>query len=213
MHVMVKICGLMTATAIDSAIEAGADAIGFVFAESPRQVTVAQATALAGAIPPGIARVAVMRHPTAAQWAEVETLFRPDWLQTDAEDFAAIELQSAARCIPVYRDTANPDAGAPDKTCLEKNLANAGQIILFEAEQSGVGQRADWGRAAELAKKHRIILAGGLDSDNIGDAIRQVRPWGVDVSSGVEQRRGYKDPARIAAFVRAVREAESANGN
>lgn len=203
MHIMVKICGLTTVDTVKCAIEAGADAVGFVFAESPRQVTVARATALARAVPPGITRVAVMHHPTRVQWKEVVEEFRPDWLQTDAEDFVNIELTESIWRIPVYRDTADLDLEAIG---LEANGKE--KLTMFEAATSGVGERADWNKAAGLAKTSRIILAGGLDPDNVGAAIRQVRPWGVDVSSGVEHERGQKDSGRITAFVQAVREAE-----
>lgn len=203
MHIMVKICGLTTVDAVECAIEAGADAVGFVFASSPRQVTVAQANELARSVPPGITRVAVMHHPTAMRWGEVVEEFSPDWLQTDAEDFANIELTESTWRIPVYRDTASLDT----EEIAKEDLA------LFEAAVSGAGERADWNKAAGLAKTSRIILAGGLDPDNVGEAIDLVRPWGVDVSSGVEHSRGQKDPGRITAFVRAVREAERAYAN
>lgn len=198
MHIVVKICGLTTVDTVKCAVEAGADAIGFVFAESPRQVTVAQANDLSNAIPPGITRVAVMHHPTTMQWEEVVKVFRPDWLQTDAEDFANIELSESIWRIPVYRDIVDLDLAAIGKE----------KLALFEAATSGAGERADWNTAARLSMTSRIILAGGLDPDNVGEAIRHVQPWGVDVSSGVEHGRGQKDPGRITAFVQAVREAE-----
>ncbi len=198
MHIMVKICGLTTVDTVRCAIEAGADAVGFVFAASPRQVTVTQANDLARSVPPGITRVAVMHHPTAEQWAEVAAEFHPDWLQTDAEDFANIELAESTWRIPVYRDTAD----------LDPEVMGKEELALFEAATSGAGERPDWNKAAGLAKAGRIILAGGLDPANVGEAIRRVRPWGVDVSSGVEHSRGKKDPGRIAAFVQAVRAAE-----
>ena len=80
-------------------------------------------------------------------------------------------------------------------------------MVLFEAARSGQGERADWERAAALAARTHLILAGGLTPENVGEAIRRVRPFGVDVSSGVESAPGVKDPARIAAFVAAARAA------
>ena len=80
---------------------------------------------------------------------------------------------------------------------------------MFEAASSGAGQRPDWDTAAKLAAQTKLMLAGGLDPDNVVDAIQHVSPWGVDVSSGVESRRGVKDPDKIAAFVNAVRTLES----
>jgi phosphoribosylanthranilate isomerase len=195
--VFIKICGLSTAEAIKAAVGGGADAIGFVFAESPRQVTVARAVELARDIPSDVLRVAVMYHPTPEEWTEVARGFEPDWLQTDATDFVRLDLGAVHR-LPVYRDQPDLDAGT---------LARE-ECILFEAPFSGQGQQADWNRAREIAETTKMVLAGGLTPENVQGAISQARPWGVDVSSGVERRRGEKDPARIAAFIDAVRNME-----
>ncbi|MFW2404614.1 MAG: phosphoribosylanthranilate isomerase [Gammaproteobacteria bacterium] len=199
MTICVKICGLTTETDVAAAVEAGADAVGFVFAESPRRVTVERAVALTRNLPASIVRVAVMRHPTPADWQEVASGFSPDWLQTDVADFARIDCGAGVTRMPVYRDAPGVD----------RDQIAGEQQVLFEAANSGAGERADWDRAARLAKTTRLMLAGGLDPNNVAAAIRQVRPWGVDVSSGVEKRRGVKDPNRIAAFVNAVRELEN----
>lgn len=200
MSIYVKICGLSAPADVAAAVAAGADAIGFVFAKSPRQVSVATAVRLAREVPGAIARFAVMCHPTRAEWLEVATVFRPDWLQTDAEDIDGLEISAdVARVMPVYRDTPELDT---DRFARE-------ECALFEAAISGAGQHADWDRAADLAVSTRLMLAGGLDPDNVAAAIRRVRPWGVDVSSGVEKSRGVKDAEKIAAFVNAVRELEN----
>ena len=199
MGVFVKICGLTTASDVAAAVDAGADAIGFVFARSPRQVTVAAAVELALAVPASIARVAVMRHPTQAEWDTVAAGFGPDWLQTDAGDFDELHIDADVKHMPVYRD----------RPGLDIEVIGHEERVLFEAARSGVGERADWDKAALLAGSTRLMLAGGLDPDNVAVAIRQVRPWGVDVSSGVEKIRGVKDAHKIAAFVNAVRELES----
>ncbi|HHQ14467.1 MAG TPA: phosphoribosylanthranilate isomerase, partial [Chromatiales bacterium] len=109
----------------------------------------------------------------------------------------------AVRRISVYRD-------APG---LDEDTVAAQDRVLFEAADSGVGRSPDWSVARRLGQRTELILAGGLDPDNVADAIRQVRPWGVDVSSGVESQRGVKDLARIAAFVAAVRDTESNDGD
>jgi phosphoribosylanthranilate isomerase len=197
----IKICGLRTERAVAAAVAAGADAVGFVFAESPRQVTPARAMALCRDLSPIVMKVAVMRHPAPAEWQAVWDRFDPDWLQTDAGDFAALTLPEPVTPIPVYRDVAD----------LDEDAAAAPDLILFEAAASGRGERADWDRAARLAARTRLILAGGLTPENVGEAIRRVRPFGVDVSSGVESRPGVKDPARIEDFIAAVREAERVN--
>lgn len=194
MSIFVKICGLTSPDMAMAAVEAGADAVGFVFAESPRQVSVEQARDIADRLPAGIVKVAVMHHPTQAEWDAVATGLRPDWLQTDAGDFVDLDIGDGVAPMPVFRDSATLDAAA---------VAAAPQA-LFEAPVSGAGQRADWTRAAELARTTRLMLAGGLDPDNVTAAIERVAPWGVDVSSGVEARRGVKDRDKITAFIRAV---------
>jgi phosphoribosylanthranilate isomerase len=198
MSIWIKICGLTSIDAVEAAVRAGADAIGFVFAESPRKVSVRWARELARDIPSAIMRVAVMRHPTQKAWAEVALGFEPDWLQTDAEDFANLDIESGVQRLPVYRDI-------PD---LEIDVVATQQRALFEGPVSGQARQADWKRARSLAGVTELVLAGGLDEGNVGDAIRQVRPWGVDVSSGVERSRGEKDPEKIAAFIGAVRKVE-----
>ena len=200
MRVFIKICGLRTAKALEAAVVAGVDAVGFVFAESPRRVTPRQASDLCAGLSPVVVRVAVMRQPSPAEWQAVADGFAPDWLQTEAADFARLAVDDRFGRLPVYRDDALPGADAlPDGP------------VLFESAVSGAGRRADWTRAAELAGRCQLVLAGGLTPDNVGEAIAAVRPWGVDVSSGVESRRGVKDAGRIAAFVQAVREAELVN--
>jgi len=198
MSLLVKICGLTTAEAIAAAVAAGADALGFVFADSPRRVTPERAAELCQGLPARVIRVAVMRHPEQSEWQQVQAVFRPDWLQTDAADMATLQVTDGIEKMPVYRD--QPE--------LDEDAVAANPVVLFEALHSGSGQRADWDRAARLAARTRLILAGGLDPGNVAEAISQVCPWGVDVSSGVESSRGIKDPARIAAFVAAARQME-----
>ena len=198
-----KICGLSSPRAVSAAVNAGADAIGFVFAESPRQVTPKRARELSAVVSPVIIRVAVMRHPRSAEWQAVVDGFQPDWLQTDAGDFAGLKLADHIGRLPVYRDT--PVLGDGDVA--------ADGPVLFEAASSGEGVQANWQRAALLATSRQLILAGGLTPENVGEAIATVRPWGVDVSSGVESKRGVKDVGRIAAFMQAVREAEQAHAD
>ncbi|MCP4926690.1 MAG: phosphoribosylanthranilate isomerase [Gammaproteobacteria bacterium] len=195
MAVCIKICGLRSPETVAVALEAGADAIGFVFANSPRRVSVDLARRITRDLPAHVVKVAVMYHPTQTEWDEVAAGFRPDWLQTEAADFIRLTVDQSVVHMPVFRDAESLDA----------DTVAALPQILFEASVSGVGQRANWNRAAELALTTRLMLAGGLNPGNVAAAIRQVSPWGVDVSSGVEVRRGVKDQDKIAAFIAAAR--------
>ena len=193
MSVFVKVCGLTTESAVEAVAEAGADAAGFVFSPSPRQVDAQRAAALAERLPAAIVRVAVFRHPPPGEVARVLHAFPADWVQTDAADLAGQDL-AGAEPLAVLR------AGAPLPVVLPS-------LVLFEGPDSGAGEVTDWKAAASLARQTRVILAGGLHAGNVGAAIGQVRPWGVDVSSGVEAEKGIKDPAKVAAFVAAARRA------
>ena len=121
-------------------------------------------------------------------------VFAPDWLQTDAEDLPAIDLPERCTPLPVYRSAAVP-AAMPRR-------------MLYEGTVSGSGRTANWDEARTLAERTQLILAGGLDTGNVAEAIHRVRPWGVDVSSGVERARGEKDPGMIREFVARVRAIE-----
>mgnify|MGYP001825788819 FL=1 len=196
MSLMVKICGLRKADDVKAAVCAGADAVGFVFAESVRRVSPAEAHKLTQYLPKRVRRVAVMRHPTQSEWQDVLHTFAPDVLQTDIDDFDSLDVPDSVERWPVIREGyAGIDGKLP-------------AVFLYEGQRSGAGQTVDWPRAAEIAKRGRMILAGGLGIDNIATAIRTVHPHGVDVSSGVESRPGRKDPGLIQLFIKAARAVE-----
>ncbi len=197
MTVFVKICGIRDEEMAAAAVAAGADAIGFVFANSVRRVSPGEARAAASGIPDTVKRVAVMRHPSRNEWQSVLDEFEPDVLQTDAEDFDGIDVPDSVVCWPVLREsTVSNDTPLPD-------------VFVYEGADSGTGQTVDWSRAARIAGSGRMILAGGLAPANVGAAIAAVRPWGVDVSSGVESAPGMKDETLIREFIGAVRAAET----
>ena len=202
MALWVKICGLTTRDAVEAAVAAGADAVGFVFAPSKRQVTAALATQLAQGVPRRILRVAVMLHPTQSELDDVWSEFRPDVLQTDVGDLQTLRVPMGLRVMPVVRGGGGVG--------LKPDLQPKHSRLLFEGPVSGVGSTSDWSAAAQLARTTQLVLAGGLNATNIADAIAAVRPFGVDVSSGVEASPGIKDPARIHEFVQRARAA--ANG-
>jgi len=194
MSIFVKICGLRDDEHVNAAVQAGADAIGFVFARSVREIAPADAAAVSANVPSHIKRVAVMLHPANEEWQKVLQDFSPDVLQTDAEDFASLDVPESIEQWPVYREGgAAPDAHGP---------------YIFEGQKSGQGETVDWSRAATIAECGQMILAGGLGVHNVAAAIRTVRPFGVDVSSAVESAPGQKDSQLINEFVSAARAAE-----
>lgn len=190
-NLFIKICGITELATAHAAVEAGADAVGFVFASSPRKVDPGHAVHISGELPPATLRVAVFRRPTLDDIDAVLDVFTPDLVQADYE---SLEGFGAIDTLPVFREGAE---SAPD-----------GGRFLYEGPVSGSGRSVEMSTAAEVARLGDMVLAGGLRPDNVGHAIDQVRPYGVDVSSGVESSPGVKDPALIRSFVAAVRAAE-----
>jgi phosphoribosylanthranilate isomerase len=196
-RLFVKICGMTTPAAVDAALSCDVDAIGFVFAPSVRRVSAQQANELAAPARHRVACVAVARHPSRADVEQILRDFKPDILQTDLDDLddlEALQLPRTLSVLPVMRPGAPRACGLPGR-------------VLFEGPVSGSGQTTDWDLAAELAQRSQVILAGGLDPANVAGAVRHVRPFGVDVSSGVEERPGIKSSDKIEKFVAAARRA------
>jgi phosphoribosylanthranilate isomerase len=188
----IKICGLTTAAAVEAALEAHVDAIGFVFARSVRELMPENAAALAGPARGRVRCVAVTRHPSQAAVDEIMKVFAPDILQSDVEDFRTLRLPEALETLAVVRAGGAVPLPLPAR-------------ILFEGPASGRGAVSDWSAAGALARRTQLVLAGGLNARNVAAAIAQVQPFGVDVSSGVEELPGVKSPAAIVSFVEAVR--------
>jgi phosphoribosylanthranilate isomerase len=196
MSLLVKICGVTTQEGIDAAVESGADAIGFVFhAPSSRNLQPARAAALAALLPVQLLRVAVTLHPSQALVDSVLAAFEPDVWQSDAGDFEHLRLPSQLQCWPVWRSGGALPQERPGR-------------FLYEAPASGAGTLADWETAAALAREGELILGGGLDAHNVASAVALVRPFGVDVSTGVERAAGQKDAALIRQFIAAARAAD-----
>lgn len=189
---LVKICGMTDTRAVSAALAVGADAIGFVFAPSVRQVSPEQAAQLARAARGRALCVAVTQRPSAELLEAIFEVFRPDVLQTDSADLQRIQLPAGVTAWPVLRGGGE---AAPTAR------------ILFEGPRSGSGQVADWSSARTLATRCELILAGGLSPANVAQAIDAVHPFGVDVSSGVEEAPGRKSPDLIESFASRAREA------
>ena len=196
MTLWIKICGMTTPEAVEAAVATGVDAIGFVFAESVRQVTLARAASLAEPARGRIVCTAVTRHPTQQAIDEIIAIFQPDLLQTDAEDLLGLRLPQQLPLLPVFRRWNGDEQHLPSR-------------LLFEGLTSGSGMPADWVTAQQLARKSELILAGGLNATNVATAVAAVNPFGVDVSSGVEARPGIKSQTEISRFVSAARQENS----
>jgi len=198
----VKICGIRDRAGLACVLEAGADAVGCVLSPSPRRVALREAEELFAAIPPGILRILVLGRSTPLERARALACACADLVQAEGAALAA------RRFLPVERD--GPDL-AP-RLC---RRARHHALVLVEGAESGRGMRPDWARVADAAGAARaqvpgfgVVLSGGLTPDSVAGAIRQVRPYAVDVSSGVERAPGIKDAVRVQAFVLAVRGAE-----
>ena len=200
----VKICGLMEPEHVKAAVEAGADAIGFVFADSSRRVTVNEAKELARDIPDNVWKIGVFVD---ASRKEMERAFQE--VPLDFIQFHGHESPDFVELIGLPSIKALSVASAED---VEKVARYKVDYYLFDAPgtvyQGGSGVTFDWGhlRGAGISTE-QLILAGGLNDENVGEAIRQVNPFMVDVSSGVESNK-RKDAALIRAFVRAVKDEE-----
>jgi phosphoribosylanthranilate isomerase len=197
MKTLIKICGLSNQESVDVAVQSGADLIGFVFAKtSPRCISPEQASQLSQSIPEQVKTTAVMLHPSASEVQEVLDRFQPDYLQTDAKDFAYLNLPEGCRPLKVYRDLPQ----------FNLNEIDPNELSLFEGKNSGVGELVDTDRAADVAHHAPIILAGGLNPSNVASVLQAIQPQGVDVSSGVESKPGIKDVQKIRNFINIVRD-------
>ncbi len=205
----IKFCGI---TRLDDALlaaELGVDLVGFVLvAGSPRQLSLEAAAAIRRVLPPGLLSVALLQNPEAGVIAAVRAQLAPDLLQFHGNEPAKLVRSSGLpyiRAVPMGEpqcwadwEQAYPDAWA----------------LLADSHGSlgggGSGSPFRWSDLPSLDhRQRRLILAGGLRPETVGEAVRQVRPWGVDVSSGIEAAKGLKDALKMRAFVAAVRAADA----
>lgn len=196
----VKICGITSLEDALTAVEAGADALGFVFyQESPRHIFPEQAARIISQLPPFVQAVGLFVNEEAGVVNEVADLCRLDLVQLHGDEPADSCGQIRRRVLKAFR--------VRSLTCLDliRDYPVAGYLLdtFSPSFYGGTGLSFNWEIAAEAVKRHqRIILAGGLTPDNVAEAIRQVRPWAVDVSSGVEAAPGKKDADKVRRFIR-----------
>lgn len=207
MRVRVKICGFSEPEALDAAVQAGVDAVGFVLDPSPRQLSMEVAARLIARVPPDVDTVAVVGRPDLKELLEIHERLAPRWIQIMADAMPPVADRAGLRLIPAFEDGADLVARVRSYTEMS---GEAQPLLLVDGPRPGSGIQADWSRVAALASESRLVLAGGLRADNVAEAIAQVRPHGVDLSSGVERIRGVKDPDMIREFMAAVRATEVA---
>ena len=206
MNVKVKICGITNSHDADTAVEAGADALGFVFfAKSPRCIDRKIAQHIIANLPPFILSVGVFVNEEAKVVRDIMDQCGLTLAQLHGDESPAY-CESLNR--PILRAIRLRDRGSFLSMAEYKGRAGVRGFLIdafSESSYGGTGQTVDWNIAAEAAKAAPILLAGGLTPDNVQEAIHKVQPYGVDVSSGVEASPGKKDHEKVQAFIKAAK--------
>jgi phosphoribosylanthranilate isomerase len=200
----VKICGITNEDDALLAVAMGADAVGFVFAPSPRQVAAQQVYDITRRLPPEILTVGVFRdeHPTRV----IDTINRAGLkaAQLHGHETPGMVADVASQIRWVIKAVV---AGSPDARRADEFGTD---MILVDAPSPGSGLLFDWSLVNEIPEGPRLILAGGLTPDNVANAVDRARPWGVDVATGVERAPGRKDPLKVKSFIERARAAAPA---
>lgn len=200
----IKICGLTRSQDVQSAISRGADAIGFVFANSPRRISPETAARLALGVPAGVLRVGLFLDQERADIERVLETVPLDVLQFHGSE---TEAQCSVFALPWLKAVAMQDTGSIERA--ERDYPGAMGLLLDShraGQRGGSGRVFDWSLVRDAAKP--LWLAGGLDAVNVAGAITTIRPYAVDVSSGVESAPGIKDAGKMSKFIEAARVAD-----
>ena len=206
MRTRIKICGITRAQDGVAAAQAGADAIGLVFyPPSPRFLNVERAREIRDALPPFVQTVALLVNPDAAQVAQVIGRVQPALLQFHGEETPAFCAQFGLPYVKACRVAPGVDLL---KYLQAFSTASGWLLDAHVEEYGGVGASFDWSLVPTRLERP-LVLSGGLTRENVATAVRRVKPWAVDVSSGVESAKGIKDAAKIAAFIAEVRNADA----
>ncbi len=203
----VKICGITDEGGVEAASAAGADAVGFVFAPgSPRTIEPERAFSLASRLPPFVASVGLFVDPSLEDFCAIEERCPTDFTQFHGAESVDLVRQCGPRLIKAVRYDGDQTARAIGTW---QAMAEV-DALLLDGSSGGKGEAFDWGSFVPVRERMTkpLIVAGGLTPETVGRCIEVLRPFGVDVSSGVESEPGKKDPALIDAFCRAVREAD-----
>jgi phosphoribosylanthranilate isomerase len=208
MHTRIKFCGMTRAEDVRLAVELGVDYVGLVFApQSPRRLLLGQARMLRDLVPEEIAVVALMMDNVRGDIEKVVESLQPDVLQFHGDEDDAL---CASFGRPFFKAIAMGGQAESAFSSIARYPSASGFLFDGHAagEQGGSGKRFDW-KQMPTALDTPVLLAGGLSPENVGVALRTARPWGVDVSSGIESAPGIKDAEKMRRFVDAVKQAES----
>ena len=197
----VKICGITNEDDALLAVAMGADAVGFVFAPSTRQVAAQQVYDITRRLPPEILTVGVFRDELPARVIDVAHRANVKGIQLHGRETPAQTKEIAGHFRYVIKAFAAGDDSLPRADTYGTDM------ILLDAPEPGSGRVFDWKLAGDAPSQMKLILAGGLDPENVAGAIGEVEPWGVDVSSGVERSPGKKDPIKVMRFIENARAA------
>lgn len=211
----IKICGITEESALFAAVDAGADAVGFNFhPSSKRFIEPAEAWELVGLLPPFVSSVGVFVNASVERFSEVEQTCPTDMTQLHGSEKVDVVRSCGPSVIKAFRF----DTQTAARALTRWDAVDEVDAVLIDGPAPGDGVAFDWSALAPALEAFRveharafgkpIILAGGLTPENVAEAIRDVRPYAVDVASGVENEQGEKDPALIEAFCRAVRGAD-----
>lgn len=200
----VKICGITNIEDARHASMCGADALGFVFYPgSPRFVDPDQARRIIADLPPLLTTVGLFVNEPPARIREMVEFCGLSTVQLHGDEGPDQCCYPPCRVIKAFRLKVSMDDSFFSSYPVSALLLDA----FVPNQFGGTGHLCDWEKAASVAEKHRVILAGGLHPENVAEAVRQVHPYGVDVSSGVEKKPGQKDPEKVARFIRMAKEA------
>jgi len=197
----IKICGITSLEDAKAVVHLGADALGFVFAESARRISPEEARSIVNQLPPFVAKVGVFVNAPLTHLRRIRDYCGLDAVQLHGEEDADYIQTLGPGVIKALRLNGKPLGELPKSTLL---------VDAYDPKlRGGTGKQCDWQLASELAQSRLVILAGGLSPDNVAQAINKVNPYAVDVSSGVEREPGRKDHDKIASFINNARNAAS----
>lgn len=218
----IKICGITSIEDAESAIAAGADAIGFVFARSPRRVAPEDVRKITATLPKSVEKIGVFVDASLEEMTTVCRLAGLNGVQLhgsrclNLQSLCVGDLSGPMRVLQVVRYHVDRDRFAMELQRLHEWVDGQQDAVLVDtwsaSKQGGTGVAFDWGAARDSFRREaphlRLVAAGGLNPENVQEAIRILRPWGIDVSSGVESSPGRKDSRLVTAFIRAARAVE-----